>query len=165
MSGARGRGGRPAGRAGAVPAKVPTRDQVSAGGVAYRERAGLTEVAIVSVGERRRWQLPKGLVGAGEPPEVAAMREVREEAGVETELVGPIETIEYWYQARERGAPVRFHKLVHFYLLRYVAGDVADHDHEVHEARWAEIGEAHDALAFPNERRVVARAREMIANG
>ena len=158
VSGARGQGGRPGGRAGTVP----TKDQVSAGGVAYRERGGRTEVAIVSVGERRRWQLPKGLVGAGEPPEAAAMREVREEAGVETELVGPIETIEYWYQARERGAPVRFHKLVHFYLLRYVAGDVADHDHEVHEARWAELGEAHDALALPNEKRVVARARDMI---
>lgn len=141
---------------------APTKTQVSAGGVAYREREGRTEVAIVSVGERRRWQLPKGLVGEGEPPEAAAMREVREEAGVETQLVAPIETIEYWYQARERGAPVRFHKFVHFYLLRYVAGDVADHDHEVHEARWAEIGEARDALAFANEKRVVARALEMI---
>ena len=149
---------------GARVSRPPIRDQVSAGGVAYRERAGRTEVAIVSVGERRRWQLPKGLVGEAEPPEAAAMREVREEAGVETELADHIETIEYWYQAKERGAPVRFHKFVHFYLLRYVAGDVADHDHEVHEARWAEIGDAHDALAFPNEKRVVARAREMIAN-
>lgn len=147
---------------GARASRPPIKDQISAGGVAYRERDRHTEVVIVSVGERRRWQLPKGLVGAGEPPEAAAMREVREEAGVETELVAPIETIEYWYQAREGGAPVRFHKLVHFYLMRYAAGDVADHDHEVHEARWFEIGEAERALAFPNEKRVVARAREMI---
>ena len=144
-------------------AKVPTKAQVSAGGVAYREHDGRTEVAIVAVGERRRWQLPKGLVGDGEPVEAAAMREVREEAGVETAPEGLIETIEYWYQARERGTPVRFHKLVHFYLLRYLAGDVADHDHEVHEARWAEIGEARELLAFANEQRVVARAAEMIA--
>ncbi len=159
MSGARGRG-RPAARANTVP----TKDQVSAGGVAYRERAGRTEVAIVSVGERRRWQLPKGLVGAGEPPEAAAMREVREEAGVETELVAPIETIEYWYVATERGGGrVRFHKRVHFFLFRYRAGRVEDHDDEVHEARWVPLAEAGAQLAFANERRVVERAAATVA--
>ena len=130
----------------------------------FRQQGSRIEVALISVGRKGRWQLPKGLVESGEPPEATAVREVREEAGVETELVAPIETIEYWYQAREGGAPVRFHKRVHFYLLRYVAGDVADHDHEVHEARWAEIAEAREALAFDNEKRVVARAAQMIAD-
>jgi 8-oxo-dGTP pyrophosphatase MutT (NUDIX family) len=120
-------------------------------------------VALISVGERRRWQLPKGLVGAGERVERAALREVREETGLEAEVLAPIETVEYWYVSTERGARVRFHKFVHFFLLRHAGGRLSDHDHEVNEARWFEIAEARDALAFANEKRVVERAQEMIA--
>ncbi|MEJ7809271.1 MAG: NUDIX domain-containing protein [Gemmatimonadaceae bacterium] len=140
-------------------AKIPTKTQTSAGGVAYRAAGGATEVAIVLVGPRRRWQLPKGIVELGEAPEVAAMREVREEADVETEMVGPLDVVEYWYVATESGARVRFHKFVHFYLLRYARGDVRDHDREVLEARWVEIDEAREMLAFPSEQRVVERAK------
>ena len=139
-----------------------TKTQVSAGGVAFRRRAGRVEVALISVGERARWQLPKGLVGPGEERERAALREVREETGLETELVAPVETVEYWYVSTERGERVRFHKFVHFYLLRHAGGRLSDHDHEVNEARWFEIEEALGRLAFANERRVVERAGEMI---
>jgi 8-oxo-dGTP pyrophosphatase MutT (NUDIX family) len=141
---------------------VVTKTQVSAGGVVFRRRGRRVEVALISVGERNRWQLPKGLVGARETPEAAALREVREETGLDAELVSPIEKIEYWYFSNERGARVRFHKFVHFYLLRYESGSVEDHDDEVNEARWIEIGEAIDALAFKTERSIVERAREMI---
>jgi 8-oxo-dGTP pyrophosphatase MutT (NUDIX family) len=141
---------------------VVTKTQVSAGGVVFRRSEGRTEVALISVGEQNRWQLPKGLVDAGESPEEAALREAREETGLGAELVAPIEKIEYWYFSTERGARVRFHKFVHFYLLRFTAGDVRDHDAEVNEARWIEIREAIEMLAFKGERAIVERAREMI---
>jgi 8-oxo-dGTP pyrophosphatase MutT (NUDIX family) len=115
------------------------------------------------VGERRRWQLPKGTVDPGETPETAALREVREEAGVEAELLEPLDRVEYWYYATEAEGRVRFHKLVHFYLMAYRAGDVRDHDHEVHEARWVPIEEAITLLAFENERKVVERALAKIS--
>ena len=142
--------------------RVPTETQVSAGGVAFRRRGALTEIALISVGAARRWQLPKGLVGAGEAHERAALREVREEAGVECESLGLIDVAEYWYVAQGRGGRRRFHKFVHFYLLRYVSGDVHDHDHEVNEARWVEINGARDLLAFAGEREIVRRAQEML---
>lgn len=66
-------------------AKIPTLDQVSAGGVAFRWRDSIPEVAIVSVKPKLRWQLPKGIVDTGETPEVTAVREVREETGLETD--------------------------------------------------------------------------------
>jgi ADP-ribose pyrophosphatase YjhB (NUDIX family) len=62
-----------------------------------------------------------------------------------------------------RGRRVRFHKTVHFYLLRFLAGDVANHDHEVREARWLPIDEAIERLAFKNERNVVELAQKRIA--
>jgi 8-oxo-dGTP pyrophosphatase MutT (NUDIX family) len=142
---------------------IRTETQVSAGGVAYRPSGAGIEVAVVCVGERRRWQLPKGLVEAGEAPEAAAVREVREEAGVDAEVVAPIERVEYWYVASRGGARVRYHKFVDFFLMRYLGGDVRDHDHEVHEARWVEASAARELLAFESERRVVERARELVA--
>jgi 8-oxo-dGTP pyrophosphatase MutT (NUDIX family) len=143
---------------------VTTRTQRSAGGVVFRGRGLRLEVALISVGDKSRWQLPKGLIDSGESPEATAVREVREETGVNVELVAPIDQVEYWYFATERGERVRFHKFVDFYLLRYTSGDVSDHDREVNEARWMEIGEAQQALAFKSERQIVARAAELLAS-
>jgi 8-oxo-dGTP pyrophosphatase MutT (NUDIX family) len=144
-------------------AEIRTETQVSAGGIVYRPNAdGGVEVALISVGDPPRWQLPKGLVDAGECAEVAAQREVREEAGIEAAIVGKMEPIEYWYQATVGGKRVRYHKFVHFFLMRYVSGDVADHDHEVNEARWMEIGSALELIAFKSERSVLTKAAERI---
>ena len=145
--------------------KIPTQTQISAGGVVFRlpdeDPAG--EVALISVGDPPRWQLPKGLVDSGETPEVAALREVREEAGVEASVVEKLETVEYWYQATDAGKRVRYHKFVHFFLMQYVSGDVANHDHEVNEARWLEIGKAIELIAFKSERAVLEKAAARIS--
>lgn len=134
---------------------METRKQVSAGGAAFREIDGKLEVTLVLMIPEMRWQLPKGIIDPGETPEQAALREVREEAGIECELIEPIETIEYWFVDSRSGTPIRIHKFVHFYLMRYVSGDVADHDHEVAEARWFPVDEAISILAFDSEKSVV----------
>ena len=141
---------------------MPVKEQVSAGGVVFRGEKGSVEVVIVAVGGQNRWQLPKGLVDAGENPEIAAVREAREEGGVSSEVVQLIETIEYWYAGLDNGIRVRFHKRVHFYLLRYISGDTKEHDWEVNEARWVPIDDATSQLAFDNERRVMQQARDLI---
>ena len=136
---------------------------MSAGGVVFRRRGSLVEVALISVGEERRWQLPKGIVDAGETAEAAALREVREETGLSAEIVAPLEAVEYWYFSKGAATRrVRYHKLVHFFLMRYESGDVADHDAEVNEARWVEIGEAARSLTFKSERKVVEEARALV---
>jgi 8-oxo-dGTP pyrophosphatase MutT (NUDIX family) len=142
--------------------KVTTMDQISAGGVAFRRTDSKPEIAIVSVKPKLRWQLPKGIVDPGESPQVTAVREVREEAGVAADLIKLIETIEYWYRSVKNGQPVRYHKFVHFYLMQYRSGEVSDHDHEVEEARWVSFEEALEILDFKSEREVVEKAREMI---
>lgn len=144
---------------------LPTITQTSAGGVAFRQQGEQTEVALILVGPRVRWQLPKGAVNAGETNEQAAQREVREEAGIETELLGLLDRIEYWFYALQGGQKVRIHKFVYFFLMRFCAGDVGEHDHEVIEARWVEIEQAIDLLAFESEKDVLRKARARIQTG
>jgi 8-oxo-dGTP pyrophosphatase MutT (NUDIX family) len=114
------------------------------------------------VGPQGRWQLPKGLINAGETPETAALREVAEEAGIRTRLLAPIEMVEYWYYGQRGAQKVRYHKQVHFFLLQYVAGDVADHDGEVEEARWVELVRAKTMLSFAGERKVLEKAETLL---
>jgi 8-oxo-dGTP pyrophosphatase MutT (NUDIX family) len=144
---------------------VPTEIQVSAGGVTFRKQGDRVEVALISVGEQLRWQLPKGMVAEGETHEQAALREVREETGLAAEVIAPLDKVEYWFYASRHGRRVRFHKFVHFFLMRFLDGSVSDHDFEVNEARWVEIGKAQEMLAFESDRRMVALARERIENG
>lgn len=142
-----------------------TETQVSAGGVAFRQTNGQTEVALILVGHRKRWQLPKGTVTKHEKNEQAALREVREEAGIETKLLEPLDRIEYWFYASNDGQRTRFHKYVYFFLMQYISGDVSEHDHEVDEARWVEIDHAIEMLRFDSEKELVRKARERIRTG
>ena len=145
--------------------RIPTQSQVSAGGVVYRKDGDAVRVVLISVGASHRWQLPKGLVNTGESEEETALREVSEETGLTGTLRSLIDTIEYWYYGDQGGRKVRFHKVVHFYLIAFGAGSTDDHDHEVHEARWFPIDEARELLAFKNEKNVMDRAKSLLAEG
>ena len=146
-------------------AKIPVLEQISAGGVAFRRVDAEFEIAIISMNPSGRWQLPKGLIDAGETPERAAVREVREEAGVETELLEALETIDYWFVSDWDEIRRRIHKQVHFFLLRYTGGDVAGHDDEVLESRWMPVDEAIGMLAFDSEKEVVEKAKHILESG
>ena len=130
--------------------------------MAYRKRGDAVEIVIISVGEQNRWQLPKGLIDEGETSAEAALREVREEAGIEAEVVDLIDKVEYWYYSKGGGKRIRFHKYVYFYLLKYRSGNTEDHDREVNEARWVDIDTGRTMLAFKGEKEVVSRAKGMI---
>jgi 8-oxo-dGTP pyrophosphatase MutT (NUDIX family) len=141
----------------------PTRFEVSAGGVIYRHTTTGIAVCLISTKGGARWQLPKGKREPGESLEQTAAREVAEETGLVGEVGPRLDRIDLWFTWNEDGTPIRHHKLVYFYLLRYRHGSTADHDHEVDDARWFPAEEAIARLTFPNERRVVVHALELVA--
>jgi 8-oxo-dGTP pyrophosphatase MutT (NUDIX family) len=134
--------------------------EFSAGGVVVRRMRGRPFVAVVRVRDDVL-ALPKGHPDAGESAADAAWREVREETGLEAELVEKLDDIRYWYV---RGGE-RVMKIVSFFLFRYRRGRVADHDHEVQEALWIPLDEAPDRLAYKGEREMATIALSRVTPG
>jgi 8-oxo-dGTP pyrophosphatase MutT (NUDIX family) len=133
--------------------------EFSAGGVLVRTIRGRTMVAAIRPrGKQRVWALPKGHVDAGESAAETAMREVREETGVEGRLVEKLGDIRYVYT----WAGERIFKVVSFFLFRYQAGRLGDipaeHAHEVAEVRWLPLEEAPQLLVYKGERELAAKA-------
>jgi 8-oxo-dGTP pyrophosphatase MutT (NUDIX family) len=141
------------GRSGGL--KVSSERVVSAGGVIFRRIEDKFEVALVSRG--KVWYLPKGLIERGESAEEAALREVREETGLEGKLVGKIGEINYSFSHGRR-----YLKTVHFYLFNYVGGSVETHDSEGEMVRWFSGSDAARVLTYINEKRILAKAMEML---
>jgi 8-oxo-dGTP pyrophosphatase MutT (NUDIX family) len=133
----------------------------SAGGVVIRTVDGRAEVALVHRRSPRLWALPKGTPDSGETIEETAVRETREETGLDVEIAAPVSAIRYYFV---RGT-TRFHKTVHFFLMRATGGSVDEHDAEFDEARWVGIDEAMALLTHATERSVLEQASAMAAAG
>ena len=110
------------------------------------------------------WILPKGHVEEGERMEETALREVREETGLEADILDRLGDVTYWYVRREReGNPSRVFKRVRFFLMLYRGGRFGDRDEEMDDVRWFSLERAETMLAYANERMLMARACEILA--
>jgi len=132
----------------------------SAGGVVHRSDQGRTEIALVHRREPPLWALPKGTPDAGETLEETALRETREETGLQVALERPLSEIRYFFV---RGT-TRFNKTVHFFLMRPIGGGLELHDHEFDEVRWVQLEEALQLMNHATERSVVELAGELLAS-
>jgi 8-oxo-dGTP pyrophosphatase MutT (NUDIX family) len=136
--------------------------EASAGGVVVRTHDGELQLAVIRPRGKSVLALPKGHVDAGETPEQAASREVREETGLDADLEQSLGEIRYFYQFRGR----RIFKTVSFFLFRYRSGQIDQLDPamrvEVDEARWIALADAHLQLAYKGEKEMVCRAQKLL---
>jgi 8-oxo-dGTP pyrophosphatase MutT (NUDIX family) len=158
--------------------------EISAGGVVLREISGVWQIALIEPqkseaaeessklkpgGKRRSVRavltLPKGLVDSGEKAQAAAVREVFEETGIVAEPVIKLADNKYVY-VRSWGDGQRVFKIVSFYLMRYVSGEIDDLKEdmriEVKQAVWVPLSDSVKRLAYSNERKVVRQAEEYL---
>lgn len=142
-------------------AKSRVENPVSAGGVVCQTNSGRLETVLCGRSQPVRWSLAKGTPDEGETLEQTALREVREETGLEVEIEGSLGSIDYWFAAR--GKDVRYHKTVHFYLMAPVGGATDQHDPEFDVVQWFDAEDALKNLAYANEVNVLQRALDLIA--
>jgi 8-oxo-dGTP pyrophosphatase MutT (NUDIX family) len=144
------------------------RREFSAGGVLVRSLGGRLHVAAIRPqGKPGIWALPKGKIDPGESAAEAAVREVREETGVEGVVVEKLGDIRYTYTATwEPMKGEKIFKVVSFFLLRAGRGRIGAIDDamriEVDEARWLPLDEAPRLLTHKGERAMVGKAIERL---
>lgn len=133
--------------------------EVSAGGVVYRlENDALVFLLIRD--SYKNWGFPKGHIEQDEPADQAALREVREETGLESVVLdGPVDTIDWFF--RFRGQLI--HKVCHFFLMHTDSHvTVPQRTEGITACRWLPFDEARALLSYGNARDVLDNAYAMI---
>ena len=134
---------------------------VSAGGLVIRAVGGQPEIV---VGRRKRerdgyvWSLPKGTPEEGETREETALREVREESGLEVRILSYFDAISYSFVRTGE----RIEKTVHYYIMEAIGGSFEQYDKEFDELRWVRMDEAIRLLDFQTESGLVQRAYDAL---
>ena len=137
-------------------------DEVSAGGLVI-DQSGTQGLLIGRIdhkdatGKRLLWSLPKGHIEEGESPEQAAIREVAEETGITSSITKSLGIIDFWFMAGGK----RIHKTVHHFMFTEVSGVLTPQVSEVDEVSWFPLNEIVDRLAYPDEKKLIARSGEL----
>jgi 8-oxo-dGTP pyrophosphatase MutT (NUDIX family) len=135
-----------------------TRNEHSSGGAVIDLRDGTPYVAMIATRGRSRWGLPKGAVFEGETSEQAAVREVKEETGLDAEIIGLLDTIEYFFRAGD----TLIKKSVDFYLMHHLGGTMTPQLSEVDDVEWVALPEGIERASFDSERKVLSSALAQI---
>lgn len=137
--------------------------EISAGGVVYKQQDDKIFVLLIKPSGKTKnkdskWSFPKGLIDGSEKSETTAVREVKEEAGIEAKIEEKLGSVKYIFIWEGEN----IFKIVTFYLMEYVSGDPKDHDFEVAEAKWFELPEVDHHLTYKTDKEIFERAKEIL---
>ena len=128
--------------------------EFSAGGIVFNDKG---EVLVTEHSQNKHWSFPKGLIDEGQTTEQAALREVSEEGGVAAEIIEKIGYNKYVYTFEGE----KIFKVVTYFLMKYVSGDIKDHDWEVSDIGWFAPEDALKQLSFSQDKQLLKKAVEM----
>ena len=133
--------------------------QFSSGGAVYKKVGVKVLWLVCKHSGYHKWVLPKGLVEKGESAEATAVREIEEECGIKTKVIAKIPDPEkYIYTLNGE----KIFKLVQYFLMEYVSGDIASHDFEMEAVEWLEFDQAKERLNFPGAKKVLEKAKNLL---
>ncbi len=155
--------------------------EFSSGGVIYKDKGEKWLVRATAPSDlfpKISWMLPKGWIDDDAPgvpgPKASgrvkadenslqrtALREVKEEGGIEAKIIRKIGTEKYFFKHPERGPILKF---VTFYLMEYVRDLPEGSDGETSEVLWLPYEEALKKLSFGGERKMLKKAKELLAS-
>lgn len=135
--------------------------EFSAGGVVFKQAGGKVYVLLCQHSANHKWVFPKGLIGdtnKGEKKEETAIREVKEETGVDAKIIEPLPPITFWYKFN--GELIK--KTVYYYLMEYVSGDITDHDFEMETVEWVQLDGVKNRLSHKSDKELFQEARKRL---
>lgn len=133
--------------------------EFSAGGVIFNPEG---KVLLILVQDQwGKWTFPKGLIEKGETPQRAAMREVKEEVGLDAEVVTELSKTDHWYIAKWEKNKPKVHKTVYWFLMK-ASGDPIPQKDEINDARWFSPKELENLQMYENTNELVQEALQYI---
>ena len=129
----------------------------SAGGVVVRKKNNQTEVLICERFSENLIALPKGKPNEGEYEAATAIREVREETGINAIIKNKIKDIFYSFES-PNGI---INKKVSFFLMEKIDGEISNHDDEFDKVYWEKWDSALNKLSYQGEKDVLEKAIEL----
>jgi len=127
---------------------------LAAGGIVIDKETGTPRVLLVHRPSYDDWSFPKGKLEPGETIEEAALREVREETGLDCRIIRKLATLRYRHRTRKEGRLRP--KAVHYFLMETVRGAVRVAGEEVDRAEWVDFDEAAGRLSYEQDRKLLA---------
>jgi 8-oxo-dGTP diphosphatase len=139
---------------GLVRSRAPAKSPADASPVEFNPAF---QILIVHRPKYDDWSFPKGKADPGESIEQTALREVREETGIDVRIVDRLPAVHYTY-SRTEGIPQR--KVVHYFLMEPASGSIAVNGYEIDRAEWADPKQVLDRLTYDHDRKLLTDALE-----
>ena len=142
--------------------------EISAGGIVFKKLITKnnelrTEWLITQHSQNKSWGFPKGLIGdhiEEESKENTALREVKEETGVDAKIVRPLTPVTYWLKLENE----KIKKTVYYFLMEYTGGDITKHDHEMENVQFLPVDQVEKRLTYKSDKKVWEQAKKLLVN-